>query len=37
MEGRMDGWMEEWAGVGLITTGYPMLPQDAACYLYRYV
>ena len=35
MEGWVDGWMDggigrldKWSGVGLITTGYRMLPQD---------
>ena len=44
MDGRTDGQtdgaigrLDEWAGVGLITAGYRMLPQDAARYLYRYV
>ena len=45
-DGWMDGWTDGWrdrqtglmgVGVGLITTGYCLLPPDAAVYLYRYV
>ena len=40
-DGRTDGQSDRqtrcMGGVGLITAGYRMLPQDAARYLYRYV
>ena len=46
MEVWVDGWTDgdwvngQWGrgvGVGLITAGYRMLPQDAVGYLYTYV